>query len=94
MRHASCNDLNSVSDLIARIRMIEGISEKSPCHFYFRNRGLLHFHLDSNLLYADIGDRRIDLGNTSDPDQAKKEQVFSTVMKIISENKAKKVFER
>lgn len=94
MRHASCNDLNSVSDLIARIRIIEGISEKSPCHFYFRNRGLLHFHLDSNLLYADIGDRRIDLGNISDPDQAKKEQVFSTAMKIISENKAKKVFER
>lgn len=94
MRHASCNELNSVSDLIDRIRTVEGISERSPCHFYFKNRGILHFHLDSGLLYADVDDQRIDLGKLSDPDMKKVELVFSTVVKIITESRVKKVFER
>lgn len=94
MKHASCSELKAISDLITRIRAFEGIREKSPCHFYYRNRNVLHFHTDSGLLYADLGERRISLGETVNPDKTKVDLVLSVLVHILSADKSKKVFER
>ena len=54
MRHATPDDLVELSDLLERLRAVEGLVEKSPGTFYRRSRAFLHFHADPAGLYADV----------------------------------------
>ncbi|MCL4345102.1 MAG: hypothetical protein M1496_01910 [Candidatus Thermoplasmatota archaeon] len=72
MRHASIEDLKNLEDLLDNIRKIRNIREKTPGHFYFKGKGILHFHTDFGKLYADLYDMRIDMGSMEHPSEEMK----------------------
>lgn len=54
MRHATSDDLVAVAPLIAELRSVSGLVERTPGTFYRRSRAFLHFHADEAGMYADI----------------------------------------
>jgi hypothetical protein len=67
MRHARDADLDRLEDLLADLRTLPGLVEKTRGVFYRKSRSFLHFHQDPKGLFADIGggpngvDQRIDV---------------------------------
>ncbi len=59
VKHASMEDLKGHHSLLMSIRAIRGIQERTPGHFYYRGKSVIHFHTDNTHIYADIGDRRV-----------------------------------
>jgi len=55
MRHARDCDLDRLEPLLAQLRALPGLKEKSRGCFYRKSRGFLHFHEDPKGLFADIG---------------------------------------
>jgi N-acetylglutamate synthase-like GNAT family acetyltransferase len=54
VRHATAADLRQISDLLAQLRKVDGLVERSPGVFSRRSRAFLHFHEDSAELFADV----------------------------------------
>ena len=54
MRHARETALDELEPLLARIREIPGLTEKSRGVFYKRSKAFLHFHEDPTGYYADV----------------------------------------
>jgi hypothetical protein len=53
VRHATPADLEAVSTLLAELRAIPGLVERSPGTFYWRSRAFCHFHHDPSGMYVD-----------------------------------------
>ena len=56
MKHASPATLDELEPLLAEIRTLAGLKEKSRGIFYLRSRAFLHFHEDPKGLFADVRD--------------------------------------
>jgi hypothetical protein len=54
MRHARDDDLDRIEPLLAQMRKLDGLTEKSRGVFYRRSRACLHFHADGDDTYADL----------------------------------------
>lgn len=54
MKHAGPIALDRIEPLIARLRALPGLKEKSRGVFYLKSRAFLHFHEDPKGLFADI----------------------------------------
>ena len=54
MRHAKAEDLVPLADLLASLRALEGLTERSPGTFYRKSNAFLHFHADDAGLFADL----------------------------------------
>ena len=54
MKHAGPAILDSIEPLLAQLRALPGLKEKSRGSFYWKSRGFLHFHEDPKGLFADI----------------------------------------
>ncbi len=54
MRHARAEDLESLAPLLAQLRALDGLTEKSPGTFYRRSTAFVHFHADGADRYADV----------------------------------------
>ena len=54
MRHARPHALDQLEPLLARLRAIAGLKEKSRGVFYRGAKAFLHFHEDPAGLFADI----------------------------------------
>jgi hypothetical protein len=54
MRHATDATLQSLSELLERIRIKDGIKEKKLGIFYRKSKSFLHFHEDPAGLFADL----------------------------------------
>ena len=54
MRHATEADLDRVEDLLGRLRQVDGIVERKRGKFQRGSRAFLHFHEDSDDMYADV----------------------------------------
>jgi len=54
MRHARDDDLDRIEPLLAELRALDGLTEKSRGVFYRRSRACLHFHADGDDTYADV----------------------------------------
>jgi hypothetical protein len=54
VRHAREEDLDRIEPLLARLRAIDGLTEKSRGVFYRRSKACLHFHADGDDTYADV----------------------------------------
>ena len=65
MKHTTSDDLKHVYQLLTRVRKIQGIVEKQPGHFYYKGKNVLHFHEDHGSLFADIGEERIKVDESS-----------------------------
>lgn len=56
MKHASPATLDVLEPLLAELRTLPGLSEKSRGVFYRKSRAFLHFHEDPKGLFADVRD--------------------------------------
>ena len=54
MRHARADDLTRVAGLLARLRELDGLKEKSPGTFYRGSRAFLHFHEHDGDIICDV----------------------------------------
>lgn len=54
MKHAGPAVLDSIEPLLAQLRALPGLTEKSRGAFYRKSRAFLHFHEDPKGLFADI----------------------------------------
>jgi len=56
MRHARPEDLDRLEDVLAELRALPGLTERSRGTFYRKSRAFLHFHEDPKGLFADLRD--------------------------------------
>ena len=56
MKHATATALDQLEPLLAEIRTLAGLKEKSRGVFYFKSKAFLHFHEDPKGLFADVRD--------------------------------------
>ena len=56
MKHAGALALDRLEPLLAEIRTLPGLKERSRGVFYWRSRAFLHFHEDPEGLFADVRD--------------------------------------
>jgi hypothetical protein len=65
VRHARDEDLDRIEPLLARVRQAGAgmLKEKKRGCFYFKSKGVLHFHEDPKGMFADIFDDRIQVDN-------------------------------
>ncbi|MDB5430532.1 MAG: hypothetical protein JWP35_1648 [Caulobacter sp.] len=54
MKHATAAALDRLEPLLAEIRKVEGLVEKSRGVFYRRSKAFLHFHEDPTGDHADV----------------------------------------
>lgn len=54
MKHAGPAALDRLEPLLAELRALPGLTEKSRGVFYRRSKAFLHFHEDSAGLFADL----------------------------------------
>jgi hypothetical protein len=54
MKHAGAERIERAAALLAPVRALPGIKEKSPGSFYRSGAALLHFHEDGEALWADV----------------------------------------
>jgi hypothetical protein len=73
VRHATPSGLERISDLLAKLRGVNALVERTPGVFYRRSRAFLHFHEDPAGMFADVrlaGDDFVRLRVTSQAEQA------------------------
>jgi hypothetical protein len=54
MKHISPERLQSLQDLLASIKTINGLREKKSGVFYRKSAAFLHFHEEGELVFADL----------------------------------------
>ena len=54
MKHAGADALDRLEPLLARLRRLAGLKERSRGTFYRGARAFLHFHEDPDGLFADL----------------------------------------
>jgi hypothetical protein len=54
MRHLTPGRLPDIDGLLAELRRVDGLQERTPGIFYVRSRAFLHFHEDGDDIYADV----------------------------------------
>jgi hypothetical protein len=54
VKHAQADALDRLEPLLARLRQIAGLKERTRGVFYLKSRAFLHFHQDPAGLFADI----------------------------------------
>lgn len=71
MRHAGHPTLALLEPLLARLRALEGLTERKAGTFYRRGSAFLHFHEDPAGLFADakLDGRRFERFPVDTPDQ-------------------------
>lgn len=74
MKHATAQSLDQLEPLLADLRRIEGLMEKSRGVFYRGSKAFLHFHEDPAGLFADMqgssgGFERFAVNTVSERDQ-------------------------
>ena len=54
MKHATSETIIKIEPLLNRIRNFSELKEKKPGIYYYKSKAFLHFHEDSDLIFADI----------------------------------------
>lgn len=54
MKHAGANALDALEPVLAQLRALEGLKEKSRGTFYRGAKAFLHFHEDPAGFFADV----------------------------------------
>ncbi len=54
MKHAGDESLDQLETVLAELRALEGLKEKSRGAFYYHAKALLHFHEDPAGLFVDL----------------------------------------
>ena len=83
MRHAREDDLDRIEPLLAQLRAIDGLTEKSRGVFYRRSKACLHFHADGNDTYADVRLDTDDFERTRATTKAEQRALVATVKRAL-----------
>jgi hypothetical protein len=54
MKHATSAALDGLEPLLAKLRLLEGLTERKRGIFYRRSAAFLHFHEDAAGFFADV----------------------------------------
>jgi len=54
VKHAGADALEELEGLLTQLRELGWLRERTSGHFYWKSRGILHFHEDPTGLYADV----------------------------------------
>jgi hypothetical protein len=54
MKHAGQDALDSLDDLLIKIRQHQGLKEKKRGIFYWKSNAFLHFHEEDDQRFADL----------------------------------------
>jgi hypothetical protein len=54
MKHATAETLEAFPELLAQLRSLKQLVERTPGSFYFKSKGFLHFHDDAAGIFADV----------------------------------------
>jgi len=54
LRHITRDRLADIEPLLAQLRAVDGLVERTPGAFYVRSRAFLHFHEHGDDIYADV----------------------------------------
>ena len=54
MKHAGTTTLEAIAPLLARLRALPGLVERTPGCFYKGSSAFLHFHEDASGTHADV----------------------------------------
>jgi hypothetical protein len=54
MKHAGPTALDSIEPMLAALRALPGLTEKSRGTFYRRSKAFIHFHEDAAGMFADV----------------------------------------
>ena len=84
MRHARNDDLDRIEPLLAQLRAIEGLTEKSRGVFYLRSKACLHFHADGDDTYADVRLDSDDFERTRTTTKAEQRALVAAVKRTLA----------
>lgn len=91
MAHAKPDDLKDLAPLLSEIRSLETLKEKSMGCFYFKSKGVLHFHVQKGRRFAHVFDgsdwQEVDLPSEASSSQQK--IYFKTIQRMLSLTKTK-----
>jgi N-acetylglutamate synthase-like GNAT family acetyltransferase len=83
VRHAREDDLDRIEPLLAQLRAIDGLTEKSRGVFYRRSQAFLHFHADGDDTYADVRLDSDDFERTRATTKAEQRALVATVKRAL-----------
>jgi hypothetical protein len=83
VRHARDTDLDRIEPLLAQLRAIDGLTEKSRGVFYRRSKALLHFHADGDDTYADVRIDSDDFERTRATTKAEQHALVAAVRRAL-----------
>lgn len=81
MKHAKEDELKGIEELLDKVRSVEGIKERTPNHFYYKGRGILHFHSDSGNIYADVFEERVLIGTMGNMSMEAMDKTYNLIKK-------------
>jgi hypothetical protein len=84
MRHARSDDLDRIEPMLAELRAISGLTEKSRGVFYRRSRACLHFHADGDETYADVRLEGDDFERTRATTRAEQRSLLAAVRSALA----------
>ena len=91
MAHAKPGDLKDLGPLLSEIRAIEILKEKSMGCFYFKSKGVLHFHIQKGRRFVHVFDgsswKEIDLPVPLSA--AKQKSCFKAITQLLPISKTK-----
>jgi quercetin dioxygenase-like cupin family protein len=85
MAHATAQDLKDLTPLLENLRTITSLKEKSLGCFYFKSKGILHFHTKDGRRYAHVcdGQRWHEVDLPAKISLAGQKKAFSAVQKLL-----------
>jgi hypothetical protein len=85
MAHAKPDDLKDLSSLLSNIRSMQTLKEKSMGCFYFKSKGVLHFHLQNGRRFAHVfdGSRWQEVDLPDNPSTAQQTKYFKTITVLL-----------
>jgi len=84
MRHATDADLDRLDALLARLRVVDGLTERKRGNFQHRSRAFLHFHADGDDLYADVRLDGVDFDRRRVTSDAEQRSLVSAIETAVS----------
>jgi hypothetical protein len=85
MAHAKASDLADILPLIEKIRTVGALKEKSLGCFYFKSKGVLHFHVQKGRRFAHVFDgqnwQEVDI--KSEPSLKIQARFFDVISKLL-----------
>jgi hypothetical protein len=83
VKHVTSAGLDELDGLLADLRLVDGLKEKSRGVFYRGSRAFLHFHEDPTGLYADVRLDGADFERTRVSTKAERKRLLTRVRAVM-----------